>query len=404
MIFSDVIVIGGGLVGSLTAISLSKLDLKVTIVEAYDENKLLDPAFDGRTTAVSFGSKQIFDSLDIWSDLAATAAPINDIKVYEVNSPWAINFDHTLMGNNPMGYIIDNLQLRKALWKHVKQSPNIKVINPVTVSKIWYEDNLAKLKLSNDSELEASLIIGAEGKNSPSRKMLGMEVKTWDYKQTATVATVTHEKPHNHIAWEAFMPDGPLALLPLPNCPKTNAYRSGIVWSQSQQISPLAHELPEEQFGLALAEHFPFYGKISLYGQRWAYPLKAMVAKSFTAERYALVGDSAHHVHPIAGQGVNLGWRDALQLIEILSDANELGLDIGSQTVLKMFERKQRRDIWSIVGFTDAMNRIFSNNSTLLFGLRNAGLGIINQIKPLKFHFMKQAMGLHKNNKILKRA
>lgn len=400
MIFSDVVIIGGGLVGSLAAIGHAKVGLQVSLIEAFSEEKLLDPAFDGRTTAVNFGSSQIFESLGVWQSLADTASPINDIKVYEVDSPWAINFDHTLMGHNPMGYIVDNLKLRQALWNGVKSNDNIKVFHPATVEKIGYEAGYAKLELNDGTQLAARLIVGAEGKNSTSRQMLGLKVKSWDYHQTATVATVEHNKPHEHIAWEAFMPKGPLAFLPLPSCPHTGAHRSGIVWSQSQKISPLAHELDESEFNKTLTEIFPFYGEVRLTGKRWSYPLKAMVAKQFTAQRYALVGDSAHHVHPIAGQGVNLGWRDVALLLGIINRAHKLGLDIGCQSVLKQFEQKQRKDIWGIVGFTDGVNRLFANESSLLFGLRNAGFGIVNQIKPLKFHFMKQAMGLHKNNKV----
>ena len=401
MIFSDVVIIGGGLVGSLAAVGLSKAGLQVSLVEAFSEEKLLDPSFDGRTTAVNFGSKQIFDSLGIWDILAEKASPINDIKVYEVDSPWSINFDHSLMGKDPMGYILDNLKLRQALWGSVKQLNSIDIYSPVTVQKIWYETGFAKLLLSDGTELAAKLVIGAEGKKSPSREMLGIAVKEWDYHQTATVATVEHEKPNEHIAWEAFMPKGPLAFLPLPDCPKSGAHLSGIVWSQSHESSPLASELDEQEFGRVLTETFPFYGQIKLTGKRWSYPLKAMVAKQFTSDRYALVGDSAHHVHPIAGQGVNLGWRDVVQLLGIVSRAHKLGLDIGSQTVLKQFEYKQRRDIKGIVSFTDGINKLFANNSGLLFGIRNAGFGVVNNIKPLKFYFMKQAMGLHKNNKVL---
>jgi 2-octaprenyl-6-methoxyphenol hydroxylase len=210
----------------------------------------------------------------------------------------------------------------------------------------------------------------------------------------ALIAHVTHEKPHHGSAWEVFQPQGPFAILPLKICPATGAYRSGIVWTGSPEDTDRLLSLDDAVISAELQEIFPYFGTIQLSGKRWSYPLSAMIAKGTVGHRFAIVGDAAHTVHPVAGQGVNLGWRDAQALAEVLGKARRLGLDIGSKSILQDYQRRRRVDTASILAMSDGMVRLFSNKSSMLSFLRNTGLGIVNQVPPLKRRLMRHAMGI----------
>ncbi|MGV8947887.1 MAG: UbiH/UbiF/VisC/COQ6 family ubiquinone biosynthesis hydroxylase [Candidatus Paracaedibacter sp.] len=391
----DVVIIGGGLVGGTLAVALAQQNFKVAVIDRESPEELLKPDLDGRTTAVSYGSKLIFDQLGIWDKVEHAAEPILDIRVFERDSPWAIYYNHQDVGNVPMGYIVENRVLRQGIFQRaVELSAHLTWMAPASVAHT--ERNLESIivELDDGNTLKASLLIGAEGRLSPTRDEAGIKTFRWSYEKMALIAHVTHEKPHQGSAWEVFQPQGPFAILPLKTCPTTGSYRSGIVWTGSPSGINQLLSLDDEMISAELQELFPYFGTIRVSGKRWSYPLSAMVARGTIDHRLAIVGDAAHTIHPVAGQGVNLGWRDAQTLAEVLGKAKGLGLDIGAKSILQNYQRRRRVDTASILAMSDGMVRLFSNKSSMLSFLRNTGLGIVNQIPPLKRRLMRHAMGI----------
>lgn len=386
----DVIIIGGGLVGATLAIGLAQQNISVTVVDRENSESLLLPQKDGRTTAVSYGSQQILAKLGAWEAIAPYAQSIWEIRVFEGGSPWTVDYDHKDLGPNPMGYIVENRILRQALYD-CRNLSHLNWLAPNNVKSVDYQDNKVITHLENGEVIESSLLVGAEGRHSPTRAQSSICTKAWDYPQHALVTHLTHEKPHNGTAWEIFLPDGPLAILPLLDDENGN-HRSGIVWGKSRKHDWFRWS--DEELANKIQEHFPFYGDIKICNQRWTYPLSALMVDSIIDHRRVLVGDAAHLVHPIAGQGVNLGWRDADSLTKCLVEAKSVGLDIGSYTVLENYQRERKRDHRAVLFMTDGINKLFNNSSSILHFARNAGFAAVNHIKPLKRFFMKKAMGL----------
>lgn len=390
----DVIIIGGGLAGGMLAIGLAQQNFKVAVIDKEPPDELLKPDYDGRTTAVAYGSKLIFDDLGIWDKVMHAAEPIFTIHVFEKDSPWAIHYDHKDLGSEPMGYIVENRLLRQNVFYRAQElKQTLTWLAPAEVSHTERQSHEVTVHLADKRVLKSSLLIAAEGRTSRTRDEAGIQSKRWSYEQMALIAHVSHEKPHQGGAWEIFQPIGPFAILPLRKSSTANN-RSGIVWTGSPEEIKRLLWLDDTAISKELYEIFPYYGTIEVAGKRWSYPLSASIAKATTDHRLAIVGDAAHTVHPVAGQGVNLGWRDAKTLVEVLTRARNLGLDIGSASILADYERRRRFDTTSIVAMTDGMVRLFSNQSSILSFLRNAGLGMVNQIPPLKRRLMRHAMGI----------
>lgn len=391
----DVVIVGGGLVGGTLAVALAQQNFDVVVIDRESAEELLKPDLDGRTTAVSYGSKLIFDQLGIWGKVDHAAEPILDIRVFERDSPWAIYYDHRDVGDVPMGYIAENRVLRQGIFhRAVELSDHLTWMAPARVEHTERNLEGVIVELADGSILKASLLVGAEGRLSPTRDDAGIKTLRWSYEKMALIAHVVHEKPHQGSAWEVFQPQGPFAILPLRTCPTTGSYRSGIVWTGSPDDINQLLSLDDASISATLQEIFPYFGTIQVSGKRWSYPLSAMIAKGTVDHRLAIVGDAAHTVHPVAGQGVNLGWRDAQTLAEVLGKAKGLGLDIGSKSILQDYQRRRRVDTTSILAMSDGMVRLFSNKSSILSFLRNTGLGIVNQIPPLKRSLMRHAMGM----------
>lgn len=391
----DVIVVGGGLVGGTLGIALAQHGFKVAVIDREAPNDLLKPDVDGRTTAVSYGSKLIFERLNIWDNVSDAAEPILGIRVFEQGSPWAVYYDHRDMGAAPMGYIVENRALRQGIFHRAAElSGQLTWVAPAKVTRAERKPERVEVDLDNGQALRASLLVGAEGRISPTREEAGMKTYRWAYQQMALIAHVCHEKPHQGSAWEVFQPQGPFAILPLRSCPVTGSFRSGIVWTGAPDDIHRLLALEDAAISAELYKLFPYFGAIHLSGKRWSYPLTGMVSKGTVDHRLAIVGDAAHTIHPVAGQGVNLGWRDAQTLAEALGKARGLGLDIGSKTLLEDYQRRRRLDTLSILAMSDGMVRLFSNKSSTLSFLRNTGLGIVNQLPPLKRRLMRHAMGI----------
>ncbi len=386
---TDAIIVGGGLVGATLAYSLAHTGMQVVVLDRGDPKIWLDDQFDGRASAVALASQRYLQALDLWSGMASHACPIHDIRVSEAKQPFFLHYDHRDLGDEPFGYMVENRHIRRALYQAIEKHANVAVHAPVHIHKIERNSGGAKVTLKDDTIIEAPLIIAADGRRSRLRAEAGIRVTQWRYQQTGIVCTVQHEKPHHNIAHEHFIPVGPFAILPLLN------NQSSLVWVESDETAPIIMALDEKEFLGELEKRFgDFLGKLEVVGPRWSFPLSLQHAHRYIDNRLALIGDAAHGMHPIAGQGLNLGWRDAAALTEVIHDARQLGLDYGLETVLEKYERWRRFDNTLMLAMTDGLNRLFSNDIRPLKFIRDAGLAIVNQLPPLKKVFMGSAMGL----------
>jgi 2-octaprenyl-6-methoxyphenol hydroxylase len=389
---TDVLVSGGGMVGLTLALALAQGGLRVVVIDPMPVAAALDAKFDGRVTALSYSSVRMFEALEVWPELSAQAQPIHDILVSDAGldrapSPLTLHFDHREIGQ-PMGYIAENRYIRWALHQALSRSENIALLAPARARDFAIADTGVVADLGPEGEIAAPLMVASEGRESPAREKMGIGLVAWSYPQWGIVATVAHEKPHNGTAYEHFLPSGPFAILPMTE------NRSSLVWTEREDVAPDMLKLSEENFNAEVARRFGNHlGATEVVGPRWSYPLKFHLARAYVRDRFALAGDTAHGVHPIAGQGLNLGLKDVAALAEVVLDAARLGLDIGAIDVLKRYERWRRFDS-AIMGLTmDAMNRLFSNDIAPLRAIRDLGIGIADRVGPLRRFLMRQAGG-----------
>jgi 2-octaprenyl-6-methoxyphenol hydroxylase len=384
----DVAVVGGGLAGLTLALACASAGLEVALIDRIAHRAMLKPGFDGRTTALAHGAKQAMAAIGVWDDLAPHASPILAIRVADGHSPFFLHWDHAEAGPDPMGFILENATLRRALYARARAQKSLRHIAPAAVTRVSDEGTHARVALADGRAIKAQLVAACDGKNSQLREAAGISCLRWDYPQTAIVACVTHEKPHRGVAIEHFRPAGPFAILPM----KGN--RSSIVWTERRKNAAGLRDLPPGRFRAELARRFgDFLGRVELAGPVWSYPLSFLHARRYAARRLALVGDAAHVIHPIAGQGLNLGIRDVAALAETAVDARRLGLDIGSADLLRRYEERRRFDGVALAAVTDGLNRLFSNELRTVAAARSLGLGAVNAMPRLKQFFMRQAMG-----------
>lgn len=389
----DVAIVGAGMVGLTLGALLAGAGLRVKIVDRQSPGASVAESFDGRVSALAAGSQRIFASAGFWKDLAPHAQPILDISVSDADSPLFLHYDSCSAGQGPLGYIVENRHIRAVLFRHA-ESAGAHVVAPARVVGIDRSRRGAGLMLADGSRLEATLLVSAEGRNASLRREAGIRTSEWAYKQTAIVCTVAHERPHLGVAHERFLPAGPFAILPMRD-DDTGAHRSSIVWTERADLAPRLMALDRTDFEAELVSRFgDFLGALETSGPRWSYPLAGLHSERYVDERLALVGDAAHVIHPIAGQGFNLGIRDAAVLAEILVDASRLGLDFGSSVVLDRYQRWRRVDNVGLTLVTDSLNRLFSNEIGPLKLARTLGLGAVQRIPPLKNFLMRHAMGL----------
>ncbi|HJS45797.1 MAG TPA: UbiH/UbiF/VisC/COQ6 family ubiquinone biosynthesis hydroxylase [Rhizomicrobium sp.] len=389
----DVLISGGGMVGLPLGLALAQGGLKTVIVDAAPVGQVLDPAFDGRVSALAYASVRMLGALGVWGELALNAQPIREILVTDGQagkpaSPFSLHFDAQEVGAEALGHIAENRHIRVALYRSVDAASNLELIAPATVKSLAVEAGGAIALLADGEEIAASLVIAADGRESPLRAQMGVQIIGWSYPQTGIVATVEHDKPHNGVAYEHFLPSGPFAILPM------TGNRSSLVWTEVKTKAPALLALDEAGFNEELARRFGAHlGATQSAGPRWSYPLSFHLARDFVKPRFALAGDCAHGIHPIAGQGLNLGLKDAAALAEVLLDAARLGRDIGALDTLKRYERWRRFDSFALAASTDALNRLFSNDIAPLRHLRDLGLGIVDSIGPARRFFMRHAGG-----------
>ncbi|MES2252261.1 MAG: UbiH/UbiF/VisC/COQ6 family ubiquinone biosynthesis hydroxylase [Pseudomonadota bacterium] len=386
----DVIIVGAGLVGRLLAIGLAKRGLSIASIDHAASETLLNAAQDGRTTAVTLGSKRLIDDLGLWDAIAPYAQPIHQIRVFENGSPWTLDYDANDISTEPMGYIVENTPIRESLYAHTPE--NLSVFAPDSVQSLDRTDVCATIILASGKTLVAPLVIAADGRNSKLRSFTSISVKTNDYDQNALVAHVLHEKPHNDTAFEIFTKDGPLAVLPLLPDTETGKHKSGLVWCKPRNFDWAA--LDDQSLAEMFVKLFPYYGHVTFLPKRWVYPMSYTKVNTLVDRRLALIGDAGHVVHPIAGQGVNLGWRDAAILIDELANAKSQGIDLGCPFLLKRYDNKRKFDRLSILWATDGINHLYHSQLLPVRFARNTAFAILNHIKPFKRAIMRRAMGI----------
>ncbi|MGV8997667.1 MAG: FAD-dependent monooxygenase [Parvibaculaceae bacterium] len=389
---SDVLIVGGGLSGMPLALAIAQGGLSVTLVDALDPASATDAGFDGRVSAVAFSSCRMLAQLGVMQHLQGQMQPINDIivsdgRVRGPSSSLFLHFDHTEIGDEPLGHLIENRHLRIALQAAVADEPLITMIAPNAVMKIDYAAGVVAT-LKDGAEVKARVCFAADGRNSPTRIAAGIKTVGWDYGQTGIVTTVEHERDHEGVAQEYFLPGGPFAILPMVG------KRASLVWTERHDSAKTILALDEAGFNDELHARFGDYlGEARAVGPRWSYPLSLQLARDYVRPRLALIGDAAHAIHPIAGQGLNLGWRDVAAAAEVVINAARLGQDIGALDVLERYQQWRRFDNVTLSLLMDGMNRLFSNDIGPLRFTRDLGLGIVNLIGPARRLFMRHAGG-----------
>ena len=396
----DVAVVGAGMVGLTLAAALGGAGMRVALLDRAAPATVTDAGFDGRVSALAAGSRRILEGVQAWKELEPDAEPILDIRVSDGDSPLFLHYDSREVGEGPLGYIVENRLIRRALFARIAELEGVDLIAPTTLVHVDRDLARTRLELSDGRAFSTSLLVAADGRNSRLRRDAGIRVAEWSYPQIGIVCTVAHERPHRNVAHERFLPAGPFAILPMRDAPPDEMpmlgpHRSSIVWTERAELGPRLVGLEPDAFNAELARRFgDFLGRTQAVGPRWSYPLSVMHADRYIDERFALIGDAAHAIHPIAGQGLNLGIRDVAALAEVLVDAARLGLDIGSSTVLVRYQRWRRFDNVALTLVTDGLNRLFSNDLGPLKLIRDLGLAGVQRIGPLKQLFMRHAMGL----------
>ena len=388
---SDVIILGGGLVGLALAAALDSSGLSCTVVDPADPEARKDAAFDGRTSALSSSSKRMFDTIGISEYFPVPGCPIRRIEVADGLDPGGLVFDPG-DDDEPLGWMNENRHLHAALLARAASGKNITLrwkSRPIAIDRA---EHGVHVRLDGGDEIGAPLLVAAEGRNSPMREAAGIRVARWKYDHNAIVSTLRHERPHENVAYEIFYPAGPFALLPMTD--DEGGHRSAIVWSVKADAAPGFLSLSDADFAAeAEAAMGGFLGKVTLLAPRSSYPLGFHHAARITDHRLALIGDAAHGIHPIAGQGVNLGYRDAAALAQVLVEGARLGLDLGDAQLLDRYERWRGLDTFMVSLATDGLTRIYGIPGKTASKVRRFGMGLINRIGPVKDRLMAEARG-----------
>jgi len=392
---SDILIAGGGLNGPALALALAQGGLSVTVVDSRPAPQRAEAGFDGRAYALAIASRRLLSMIGIWQTVGHLAQPIHRIKASDGlagqgPAPFFLTFDAAEIEEGPMGFLLEDRHLYAAFLAAMKANANITLFSGETVVAQEVAAQGVTVTLASGKTLSARLLLGCDGRGSGTATRAGIRRVGWGYGQTALVTAIRHAKDHDGTAHQFFMPEGPLAILPLKG-----GHHSSIVWSETEENAARIQALPDDLYLEALRPRFgDFLGEIALAGDRFTYPLSLSLAERFIAPRVALVGDAAHGVHPIAGQGLNLGLRDVAALAEVVIEAARRGEDIGSHTTLDAYQRWRRFDSTALALGMDTVNRLFSNDNPILRAGRDIGLGVVNAMPSLRRRFIRQAAGL----------
>lgn len=389
---SDVIISGGGLVGQTLAIALAQHGLTSSIVDPADPLASIAPDFDGRATAIASATWRMFGVLGLAERLAPHVCPIRQIWVSDALRPGELDFAPSA-DDDALGQMVENRQLRLALAERVRGEPLIRLLAPAQVTAQDRGAHGVVLTLADGTQVKAPLLVVAEGRRSPTRDAAGFAIANWSYHHHALIGAFSHEKPHDNVAYEIFYSEGPFAILPLNDLPD-GRHRSSFVWSVHESRGPALMKLGTRGFTAELVKQMGgVLGTIEMISPRQTWPLGFHRTAAMTAQRLALVGDAAHGIHPIAGQGLNLGLRDAAALAEVLVDGARLGLDLGDAALLDRYQRWRGLDNMLVALATDGLTRLFGVPGKGASAVRRAGLGAVQRTPLLKRFFMDQARG-----------
>ena len=387
---ADVIIFGGGLVGLALASALDSSGLSAIVVDPADPIPRNTVAFDGRTSAVSSSSMRMLETIGVAEHLAEPGCPIWRIAVADGLKPGSLHFDPD--DDEPLGFMNENRYLRAALQARAEAGKKIWLMWKSRVASVDRGDHSVVVSLADGRKLSAPVLIAADGRNSTTREAAGINVARWKYDHQAIVSVLRHELPHEHVAYEIFYPTGPFALLPMND--DGTGHRSAIVWSVPQEDAAGWLSLTDADFAAeAQAAMGGFLGKLEMLAPRSSFPLGFHHAAQMTGKRLALIGDAAHAIHPIAGQGLNLGFRDVAALAEVLVEGARLGLDLGDRQLLDRYQRWRSLDALSVSFATDSLTRIYGVPGKTASAARRLGMGLVGRISPLRNKLMSEARG-----------
>jgi len=387
---ADVIIFGGGLVGLALAAALDASGLSAIVVDPADLAPRGEANFDGRTSAVSSSSMRMLETVGIADHLAEPGCPIWRIAVADGLKPGSLHFDPD--DHEPLGFMHENRHLRAALQARAEAGKNLWLLWKSRVTEVDRGDHGVIVSLDDGRKLSAPLLAAADGRNSRTREAAGINVARWTYDHQAIVSVLRHELPHEHVAYEIFYPGGPFALLPMAD--DSGGHRSAIVWSVPNADAPGWLSLNDADFAAeAQAAMGGFLGKVEMLAPRSSFPLGFHHTARITDKRLVLVGDAAHAIHPIAGQGLNLGFRDVAALAEVLVEGARLGLDLGDQQLLSRYQRWRSLDALSVAFSTDSLTRIYGIPGETASAIRRFGMGLVGRISPLRNRLMSEARG-----------
>jgi 2-octaprenyl-6-methoxyphenol hydroxylase len=387
---ADVIIFGGGMIGLALASALDSSGLSAIVVDPADPEPRGTAAFDGRTSAVSSSSMRMLQTIGVAEMLAEPGCPIRRIAVAEGLEPGSLHFDAE--DDEPLGWMHENRHLRNALRARAESGKICWLLWKSQVREVDRGEHGVTVALDDGRKLSAPLLVAADGRNSATREQAGIRVARWKYPHQAIVSVLRHERPHEHIAYEIFYPTGPFALLPMVD--DVRGHRSAIVWSVPQEDAAGWLSLDDKAFAAeAQAAMGGFLGEIAMFAPRSSYPLGFHHAAQITAQRLALAGDAAHAIHPIAGQGLNLGFRDVAALAEVLVEGARIGLDLGDPQLLGRYQRWRALDALSVAFATDSLTRIYGIPGRTASAVRRLGMGLVGRIAPLRNRLMSEARG-----------
>ena len=387
----DVLIIGGGMVGLTLACVLGRSAVRVAVIEAYEpQDRLAGEDYTLRMSAINKSSQQVFERIQAWQGmLQRRACAYQQMHVWDATGDGKIHFDAADLGTDGLGHIIENQMVQYALYEQATRLDSVELICPAQVTEIDYQPQGSRVSLRDGRCLGAPLLVGADGAQSMVRQAAQIEVEQAAYQQKGVVACVKSTQHHQHTAWQRFLPTGPLAFLPLSDG------RCSIVWSADDQRADELLAMDAQAFCRELEQAFDYtLGKVESVGERAAFPLVRRHAAHYVKAGLALIGDAAHTIHPLAGQGVNLGILDAAALAEVILQARSCGQKFASLTTLRKYERWRRADNTLMMYSMSGFKNLFSNEQSSLSLLRNAGLNIVNSMGPVKHRFMRHAMGL----------
>jgi 2-octaprenyl-6-methoxyphenol hydroxylase len=389
---ADVIIIGGGLIGSTLALALARHEVTSIVIDTQDLDTTVLPAFDGRASAIASASARMLTALGIGDVLKTDGCAIRSIRVTDGTAPQFLHFE-TDAADDPLGIMLENRLLRTALLAAVRAAPEVTLVAPASIASLVRDDHAATVTLTDGRVFTAALAIAADGRKSKTREGAGIRMAGWSYPNAALVSMVAHSIPHESVACELFYPSGPMALLPMTDH-SDGRPRSAIVWTVDAANAAGARKLGPKALAAEIAARVDgTLGDIEVIAPQAVWPLGYHHSASYTAERLVLIGDAAHGVHPIAGQGLNMGFRDVAALAQVLVEAVRTGQDIGAPDVLRRYSAWRRLDNMMVGGITDVLNRLFAIPGRLPSAVRRFGLAGVERIPPLKARFMAEARG-----------